>query len=127
MGRRLVAARRRALETDVEAAKKDAEKASIADAERFDRAYHTWLMARAAIEEPSMDEDLAPERFKVEAEAERRFITMPAVFPHHVWTKLEAFEQILSKELVAGPRTDSILLLALGSIKQDCINLDLLQ
>jgi hypothetical protein len=53
-------------------------------------------------------------------------MTMPAVFPHHVWKKIEGFEQILSKELVAGPRTESILLLALGSIKQDIINLDLL-
>jgi hypothetical protein len=42
-----------------------------------------------------------------------------------IWQKLEAFPDILSKELAAGPRTESILLLALGSIKQDIINLDL--
>jgi hypothetical protein len=52
---------------------------------------------------------------------------MPAVFADHVWDKLEAFEEILAHELRAGERTDSILLLALGSIKQDIMNLDLLQ
>jgi hypothetical protein len=38
---------------------------------------------------------------------------------------LTAFEQILGDELADGLRQDSILLLALGSIKQDIINLDL--
>jgi hypothetical protein len=51
---------------------------------------------------------------------------MPAVFPYHVWQKIEAFEEILSHELIVGQRTDSILMLALGSIKQDCINLELI-
>jgi hypothetical protein len=113
------------LEAHKKEAEKDAEKAKYADAERFDRAYYAWLTAKAAIEEPAMDDDLAPERFKVEAEAERRFMTMPAVYGHQVWTKFQAFEEIFSKELVAGPRTESILFIALGSIKQDIINLDL--
>jgi hypothetical protein len=112
-------------ETDHEAAKKDAEKDKFADADRFDRAYHAWLAAKLAIKEPS-DEDIPAERLKVEAEAERRFLTMPAVFPDHVWQKIEAFEEILSHELIVGQRTDSILMLALGSIKQDCINLELI-
>jgi hypothetical protein len=115
------------LETDVEDAEEASRKAKSAEAERFDRAYYAWLTAKAAIEEPSMNEDLAPERFKVEAEAERRFMTMPAVYGHQFWTKFQAFEEIFSKELVAGPRTESILILALGAIKQDIINLDLFQ
>ena len=54
-------------------------------------------------------------------------MTMPAVYGHQFWTKFQAFEEIFSKELVAGPRTESILILALGAIKQDIINLDLFQ
>jgi hypothetical protein len=114
-------------EMAIEDAEEASRKAKSAEAERFDRAYYAWLTAKAAIEEPSMNEDLAPERFKVEAEAERRFMTMPAVYGHQFWTKFQAFEEIFSKELVAGPRTESILILALGAIKQDIINLDLFQ
>jgi hypothetical protein len=64
-------------------------------------------------------------RQAVEAEAERRFMTMPAVYAAHVWQKIEAFEGILGSELIAGERTDSILLIAIAAIKQDIINLDL--
>jgi hypothetical protein len=52
-------------------------------------------------------------------------MTTPAGRPEQVWKKLEAFEVILSRDLTVGPRTDSILMLALGSIKQDILNLDL--
>jgi hypothetical protein len=94
-------------------------------AEVFHRAYHDWLKAKAGIEDPSMEEDVAAERDRVEVEAERRFISTPAVYAWHVRQKFEAFEEILSKELVAGPRRDSVILLALGSIKQDIVNLEL--
>jgi hypothetical protein len=97
-------------------------------AEVFHRAYHDWLKAKAGMEDPSIEEDdVAAERDRVEVEAERRFITTPAVYAWHVWQKLEAFEEILSKELVAGPRRDSAILLALGSIKQDIVSLGLLE
>ena len=62
---------------------------------------------------------------EAEASAERRLMTTPAAYPEHVWQKLEAFEHVLSNELTAGPRTELILLLALGSIKADFLNMDL--
>jgi hypothetical protein len=43
-----------------------------------------------------------------------------------LWDKLTAFETILGEELTVGPRKDSILMLGLGSIKQDIINLELI-
>ena len=113
-------------ETEVQDAEKEAENDRHAACARFSHAHHAWLKAKLAIQEPS-DEDIPAERLKVEAEAERRFFTTPAVFADHVWDKLEAFEEILAHELRAGERTDSILLLALGAIKQDIINLDLFQ
>jgi hypothetical protein len=115
------------LETDVEDAKEASKKAKIAEAERFARAYYAWLAAKAAKEEPEQEDDVANERGKVLDVAERHFMTTPAVYPDHVWQKIECFEGILSNELTVGQRTESILLLALGAIKQDIINLDLLQ
>jgi hypothetical protein len=111
-------------ETEVQDAEKEAENDRHAACARFSHAHHAWLKAKLAIQEPS-DEDIPAERLKVEAEAERRFFTTPAVFADHVWDKLEAFEEILAHELRAGERTDSILLLALGAIKQDILNLNL--
>jgi hypothetical protein len=113
-------------ETEVQDAEKEAENDRHAACARFSHAHHAWLKAKLAIPEPS-DEDISAELLKVEVEAERRFFTMPAVFADHVWDKLEAFEEILAHELRAGERTDSILLLALGAIKQDIINLELCQ
>ena len=60
-----------------------------------------------------------------EFEAERQLMTAPATRSHQVWKKLEVFEAILSNELTAGLRANSILMLALGSIKADFLNLDL--
>ena len=65
------------------------------------------------------------ERSKAESEAELRLMTSPAAYPDQVLAKMEAFEAILSGELRNGERRDSILMLALGSIKQDVLNLDL--
>jgi hypothetical protein len=62
---------------------------------------------------------------RAQSEAERRLFTTPAASGEQIWDKLTAFEQILGEELAIGLRTDSILLLSLGSIKQDIINLDL--
>jgi hypothetical protein len=97
-----------------------------AASDRFENAYRAWLAAKAAVKDPSIDDDdVVTARQAVEAEAERRFMTMPAVYADHVWQKIEAFEGILGSELIAGERTDSILLLAIAAIKQDIINLDL--
>jgi hypothetical protein len=83
-----------------------------AASDRFDNAYRALLAAKAAVKDPSIDDDdVMTARQAVEAEAERRFMTMPAVYADHVWQKIEAFEGILGSELIVGERTDSILLL----------------
>jgi hypothetical protein len=113
-------------EMDIEAAEEASRKAKSAEADRFENAYRALLAAKAAVKDPSIDDDdVMTARQAVEAEAERRFMTMPAVYADHVWQKIEAFEGILGGELIAGERTDSILLIAIAAIKQDIINLDL--
>jgi hypothetical protein len=114
-------------ETAIEKAEEASQKRKMVDALRFEQARFKWLSAKANKEEPEQEDEQQNESCKLEAVTERAFFTTPAVYPDHVWVKLEAFEEILAHELRAGERTDSILLLALGCIKQDCINLDLLQ
>ena len=92
----------------------------------FDRAYSAWLAARAGTQDPSVtDDDVMAGCIYAEFEAERQLMTVRAMRSHQVWKKLEAFEAILSNELSVGRRADSILMLALGSIKADFLNLDL--
>jgi hypothetical protein len=94
----------------------------------FSGAYHAWLIAKAGLEEPAdLTDEEQSERFSAESHAERRLFTTPSVYPDQFWQKLEAFDAVLSDELTSGQRRDSVLLLALGSIKQDIINLDLLE
>jgi hypothetical protein len=59
-------------------------------------------------------------------EAERRLFTTPATVGDQLWDKLSAFEAILGEEMTIGLRKDSVLLLAVGSLKQDIINLELI-
>ena len=114
-------------ETAIEEAKEASQKRKMVDALRFEQARFKWLSAKANKEEPEQEDEEQNESCKLEAVTGRAFFTTPAVYPDHVWAKLEAFEEILAHELRAGERTDSILLLAFGAIKQDCLNLDLLQ
>jgi hypothetical protein len=108
--------------TDAERAEEDKEwQASQA----FSSAHHAWLIAKTALEEPSVAEDDQPRRFKAESDAERRLFTTPAAYGDQFWDKLTAFERILGDEIMSGPRKDSIILLALASVKQDIVNLDL--
>ena len=51
----------------------------------------------------------------------------PSAYPDQFWQKLEAFESILGEEIMMGPRRDSVILLALASIKQDMVNMELLE
>jgi hypothetical protein len=67
------------------------------------------------------------ERFAAETASERRLFITAAAYPEQVWQKLEGFEGVLHDELVSGQRNNSVLLLALGSIKQDIVNMDLLE
>ena len=109
----------------------DAREAPVEKAERettanFDRAYSAWLAARARSQDPSVtDDDVMAGCIYAEFEAERQLMTVRAMRSHQVWKKLEAFEAILSNELSVGRRANSILMLALGSIKADFLNLDL--
>jgi hypothetical protein len=107
----------------------DAEKAEedkqLKASEAFSKAYHGWLAAKAGIQDPLAPEEEQPARYRADGEAERHLFTTPAVHTDQFWSKLTAFEQILGDELMSGLRKDSVLLLALGSIKQDIINLEL--
>jgi hypothetical protein len=93
----------------------------------FAQAYHALLAANAGLKEPDITDEEQPERWRVQSEAERRLFSTPAANGEQVWDKLTAFEQILGEELTIGLRNESILLLAVGSIKQDVINLGLLE
>jgi hypothetical protein len=48
-----------------------------------------------------------------------------AAYPDQVWGRVEALEAIISDELRSGERSDSVLMLALGSIKRDVLYLNL--
>jgi hypothetical protein len=102
-----------------------AEEPTLEASEAFSKAYHAWLIAKAGIEEPEIAEEEQPCRFRAESDAERRLFTTPVAYSDQFWQKLTAFERILGEELAVGLRRDSILLLALGSIKQDVLNLDI--
>jgi cell division septum initiation protein DivIVA len=104
-----------------------AEEPKLEASRAFAQAYHALLAANAGLEDPDITDEEQSERWRVQSEAERRLFTTPSVHPYQVWQKLEAFETILSEELTSGSRTDSILVLALASIKQDIVNLDLLE
>ena len=94
--------------------------------EAFSRAYSGWLKAKSEIEDPSVsDNDLVAALVDAEDKAERRLIATPAAYPDQVFQKLQAFEWILGYELLAGEKRYSLLMLAVGSIKQDMINLNL--
>jgi hypothetical protein len=122
-----VATEKRRAEKDKAAA--DAERAEEDKewqaSQAFSSAHHAWLIAKAALEEPSVAEDDQPSKFKAESDAERRLFTTPAAYGDQFWDKLTAFERILGDEMAVGPKRDSIILLAMGSIKQDVINLNL--
>jgi hypothetical protein len=92
----------------------------------FTQAYCAWLAAKAGLEDLDITDDEQPERWKAHSEAERRLFTTPAVIGEQFWDKLTAFEQILGEELTIGLRKESVLMLAVGSIKQDIINLELI-
>jgi hypothetical protein len=115
-------------EVAAEKRKAEAEAPKLRASREFGEAYYAWITAKARIENPSVEDDEQAGRdLEAEATAERRLLTTPAAYPDQFWSKLEAFEAALSNELVSGPRRESILLLALGGIKQDVLNLDLLE
>jgi hypothetical protein len=118
------AAEKRKAEAD---AKAKAEDPKLRASEAFAQAFHAWLAAKAGTEDPLLEDDEQPERFRAESEAERRLFTTPSAYPDQLWQKLEAFEIILGDEIISGPRRDSVILLALASIKQDIVNLELLE
>jgi hypothetical protein len=124
-----VATEQRKAEKDKAAA--DAEKAEEdkrSQASRaFASAFHGWLMANAGLEDPDITEEAQPELWRTQSEVERLLFATPSVYPDQIRQKLEAFEAILSNELTCGPRRDSLLMLALGSIKQDCANLEIFE
>jgi hypothetical protein len=94
----------------------------------FAEAYHARLAAKADDENPSVEDEQQAERFSIALPAaERQLMVTPSAYPYELWQKLEAFEAILADEIMSGPRRDSVILLALASIKQDIVNMDLLE
>jgi hypothetical protein len=124
------------LEAAIEKRKEEANAAAAAAAEAeedkrwqarqaFTQAHNAWLMAKASLDGHSLEDEEMDQRLTEDRDAERRLMTTPAAYPDQLWTKLEGFELILGHELTTGLRTNSILMLALGSIKQDIVNMDL--
>jgi hypothetical protein len=124
-----IASERKKAEDDAKKAESDvkAEAPKWEASRAFAQAYHAWLTATAGIEDLEVSNEEQPERFRVRTDAERRLFTTPAVWPDQVWRKLTAFELVLGDEMSSGQRRESVLLLALGSIKQDIVNLELLE
>jgi hypothetical protein len=108
---------------DAEKAEEDKEYQAI---RAFASAYHAWLAANAGLQDPDITEEEQPERWRAQSEAERRLFSTPATCGEDFWHKLTAFEKLLGEELTVGLRKESVLLLAVGSIKQDIINLELI-
>ncbi len=100
------------------------EQDDFARMQAFSRAYARWLRARAALKG---DDELpeGPALFAEERAALRELFCSPALHLEDIWQKFEALEAELGDELVIGPTRDSVLPLALGSIKNDLHNLDL--
>jgi hypothetical protein len=96
-----------------------AEAPKLGASRAFAQAFHAWLAAKAGIEDPLLEDDEQPGRFRAESDAERRLFTTPSAYPDQVWQKLEAFEDLLNNELVSGQRRDSVLLLALVLIPEE--------
>ena len=110
-----------------EATQDDTETQEPKPGREFADAYHAWLAARAADEDPAIEDEDQAEQFSAAMPgAERRLLATPAALPSQLWQKLEAFESMLADELAIGPRTDPITLLAMASIKTDILNLNLL-
>jgi hypothetical protein len=90
----------------------------------FGRAYARWLTARAQLEDINTeDEDVVDRTFVEKRAALRELFLMPAAESEAIWAKLAAFEVDLVREKIAGPAKDCILLLGLGSIKADLMNI----
>jgi hypothetical protein len=105
-----------------------AEEPKLRASRAFAEAYHAWLAAKAETENPSVEDEEQAERFSLALPAaERRLMVTPSAYPDQLWQKLEAFEAILGDEIMSGPRRDSALMLAVASIKQDVVNLELLE
>jgi hypothetical protein len=95
----------------------------------FERAHARWLKARAALDdpdEPGTDESMR-RRMEEESAAVRNFLLLPVPLnrPDLLWWKLDAFTVELERDPRDGARTDAVTVLALGAIKQDLLNLDL--
>jgi hypothetical protein len=92
--------------------------------EAFSRAHVRWLKACARLEIPDSDDDAFVKATSAEERAAlRELFLAPAACSETIWAKLAAFEADLIRERIVGEARDSILLLGLGSIKADLMNL----
>ena len=91
------------------------------------RAYARWLQARADVANPDKegDDESLGRLSDAEFQAERELFLTPPFARRQILKKLEAFELVLTSEIIDGPRTKSIVLLAIAAIRQDAINFNL--
>jgi hypothetical protein len=90
-------------------------------------AYVRWIRAHAAVKDPDLpqgDEDgVMKALYAEEGAAKRELFLLRATDAEKLSAKLEAFEHDLVEERRDGPMNDSVLLVALGGIKRDIMDL----
>jgi hypothetical protein len=69
------------------------------------------------------DEKAVTALFSADRTALRELFSLPAVCTEDIWLKFEVFEAELIDERVTGEARDSVVLLGLGSLKADLLNL----
>jgi hypothetical protein len=99
-------------------AEKVAQSGPPVDLQAFSRAYARWLRARAAIKADEFPEE-ARAMAAEERAALRQLFSLPALYSEDVFQKFEALEAEITDDNVIGKATDTVLPLALGSIKND--------
>lgn len=93
----------------------------------FALAHARWMMARSSLARPNKADEELDAALDEATAAERALMASPAADTCQFWDKFVAFEYILTDELLGGTSIHSIVQLALGSIRQDLINLDIVQ
>jgi hypothetical protein len=111
--------------TSPESTEPPAEHEDFSRMEAFGRAYARWLRALAQTECPISfdDEQFMKAAYAEDSLALRELFRVPADCSETVWAKLAVFEIELVKDQIVGTSKDSVLFLALGSIKADLANL----
>lgn len=97
----------------------------LAKRKDFDRLYFQWLAARAAFENPDLDDSDVAMDAKRDAldEAGRQFLGRPAFLDWMIWQKWEVLEFYLDEDVIAGRHADNRTVVALACVKADLMRL----